>query len=160
MNNITMYMILISLLGAGLMAGTFYAFSTFIIKAIARTPTAEAINTMQSINIVVINRWFLIVFIGTALLSLLLIINQLIYRQTAYYWIISASLLYISGTFLVTVVGNVPLNDELGNISANDGRAAKLWQRYIKQWSRWNHLRTLCSIIATLLFAIGLMKTT
>ena len=57
-------------IGAGLMAGTFFAFSTFIMAALARVPAAEGIRSMQAINITVINPFFMLAFMGTALISL------------------------------------------------------------------------------------------
>lgn len=43
-------------LGSALMAGTFFAFSSFIMGALGRLPPAEGISAMQSINVVVLNR--------------------------------------------------------------------------------------------------------
>lgn len=55
---------LLSALGCGLIAGVFLAFSAFIMKALTRVAPAQGILAMQSINIVVINPWFLGVFFG------------------------------------------------------------------------------------------------
>ena len=52
-------------LGAGLVAGIFFAFSTFVMGALGRLPQAAGISAMQSINVVVINPVFLSVFMGT-----------------------------------------------------------------------------------------------
>ncbi|MGG6293630.1 hypothetical protein ACQ4M4_04325 [Leptolyngbya sp. AN02str] len=46
-------------LGCGLIAGIFFAFSTFVMNALAQQPPAQGIATMQSINITVINPWFM-----------------------------------------------------------------------------------------------------
>jgi len=62
---------LVSALGSGLMAGVFFAFSAFIMNALARLPAAQGIAAMQSINIVVLNFWFGSVFFGTALICAL-----------------------------------------------------------------------------------------
>jgi uncharacterized membrane protein len=48
--------------GSGLMAGTFFAFSVFVIGALARS---QGIAAMNSINVVVLNAVFLGVFLGT-----------------------------------------------------------------------------------------------
>lgn len=58
----------LSALGCGLMAGVFFAFSTFVMKALGALPPAQGIAAMQSINVAVINRWFMAAFFGTALL--------------------------------------------------------------------------------------------
>jgi uncharacterized membrane protein len=46
---------LFTALGCGLMAGFFFAFSAFVMKALARHSAAEGIAAMQSINVAVIN---------------------------------------------------------------------------------------------------------
>jgi uncharacterized membrane protein len=56
---------LVAALGCGLMAGVFFAFSAFVMKALSRLPPAEGIAAMQCINVAVINPLFLGVFIGT-----------------------------------------------------------------------------------------------
>ena len=59
-----------ALLGAALIGGVFFAFSSFVMKALSRVPSAESIAAIQPINVVVINPSFLGSFIGTAMLSL------------------------------------------------------------------------------------------
>ena len=55
--------------GSGLIGGVFFAFSTFIMQALARMPAAQGIAAMQHINVTVLNPWFLGVFMGTGLIS-------------------------------------------------------------------------------------------
>ncbi len=57
---------LFSALGCGLMAGVFFAFSTFVMNALARLQPTQGIAAMQSINITVINPLFMAAFLGTA----------------------------------------------------------------------------------------------
>jgi uncharacterized membrane protein len=59
-----------ALLGSAVVGGIFFAFSSFVMKALARVPSAEGIGAMQSINVVVLNPSFLGAFIGTAVVSL------------------------------------------------------------------------------------------
>jgi uncharacterized membrane protein len=65
MSNLTFILTLLSALGSGLIAGVFFAFSTFVMRALGRLPPHEGIAAMQSINIVVINPWFMTAFLGT-----------------------------------------------------------------------------------------------
>ena len=53
-------------LGCGIIGGVFFAFSTFVMKALDRLPAPAAITAMQSINVVVINPVFLGLFFATA----------------------------------------------------------------------------------------------
>ena len=52
-------------IGAALVAGIFYAFSTFVMQALGRLAPREGIAAMQSINVVVINPLFFLAFFGT-----------------------------------------------------------------------------------------------
>ena len=61
----------VALLGSALIGGVFFAFSSFVMKALARVPSHEGIAAMQSINVVVLNPSFLGVFMGTTVISVL-----------------------------------------------------------------------------------------
>jgi uncharacterized membrane protein len=65
---------LLAALGCGLVAGIFFAFSTFVMKALAQLEPKEGIAAMQWINITVINPWFMTVFLGTAIACFYLLI--------------------------------------------------------------------------------------
>ena len=56
---------LIWAVGAGLVASIFFAFSTFVMKALNRLPPAQGIAAMQFINVTVINPLFMTAFFGT-----------------------------------------------------------------------------------------------
>ncbi len=61
---------LILCIGAGTIGGVFFAFSSFVMKALTELPASQGIAAMQRINVVVLNPLFLGVFIGTAVLAL------------------------------------------------------------------------------------------
>ena len=67
--NLRFSLMLFTAIATGLSAGIFFAFSTFVMKALAQQPPAQGIATMQSINITVINPWFMTVFFGPSILS-------------------------------------------------------------------------------------------
>lgn len=148
-----------SALGCGLIAGVFFAFSTFVMNALARLPAPQGIAAMQLINITVINPWFMLPFLGTALICVLLLLSLLLTWQkpgTAY--ILLASLLYLVGTFLVTIVFNVPLNDALAKVDPGGTEGANLWSNYLSQWTFWNHVRTAAALMGAIAFTLALHK--
>jgi uncharacterized membrane protein len=75
--NLRFALILFTAIASGLVAGIFFAFSTFVMSALAHRPTAEGIAAMQEINITVINPWFMTAFLGTAVACLALGISLL-----------------------------------------------------------------------------------
>ncbi len=159
MNNYVFALKLFSVLGCGLIAGVFFAFSTFVMKALAQQPPAQGITTMQSINITVINPWFMTAFLGTATTCLFLAIASLLkwYQPGAVYLLVG-SLIYLIGTFLVTMVGNVPLNEALAIADPNSTDGAKLWATYLINWTLWNHVRTVAAILATASLTIAISR--
>lgn len=151
-------LILATALGSGLMAGVFLAFSSFVMQALARLPEQAGIAAMQSINITVINPLFLGIFFGTALGSIGLLLATLISPAPSA-MIIAGGILYLAGTFGVTVIGNVPLNNRLAGMEAMGDAAKAFWPNYIRRWSRWNHLRAVAATLATLAFICALRST-
>ncbi|NJL38595.1 MAG: DUF1772 domain-containing protein [Leptolyngbyaceae cyanobacterium RM2_2_4] len=152
---------LFSVLGCGLVAGIFFAFSTFVMKALAHLQPAQGITAMQSINITVINPWFLVAFFGTAVTCLLLTISSLLkWHQPGAVFLLIGSLLYLIGTVLVTIAFNVPLNDALAIANPNSPESADLWARYLTNWTVWNHVRTIAALAAATLLTIALCNQT
>ena len=143
-------------LGCGLIAGAFFAFSTFVMKALGRLPPAHGVAAMQSINVVVLNPWFLAPFVGTAAGCLALLLAALLrwHDPRAAYWL-AGSLLYLAGTFLETGAVHVPRNDALAAVAPESPEAANLWASYLSSWTAWNHVRTLAALGAAAAFTIA-----
>lgn len=148
---------LFSVLGCGLIAGVFFAFSTFVMNALARRPPAQGIAAMQAINITVINPLFMTAFLGTAAACFFLAVSSLLkWNQPGAVYLLIGSLLYLVGTLGVTMVFNVPLNDALANVKPDSTEGGRLWASYLTNWTLWNHVRTAAALAATALFTIAL----
>jgi len=148
---------LFAVLGCGLIGGVFFAFSTFVMKALAQQPPAAGIATMQSINITVINPWFMTAFVGTAVACIILAISSLLkWHQPSGIYLLFGCILYVFGTFGVTMIFNVPLNDALAIAKPDSPEGANLWANYLTDWTFWNHVRTIAALAATALFTITL----
>ena len=144
-------------LGSGLMMGLFFAFSSFIMKALARLPASSGVAAMQAINVSVLNVLFMGVFLGTAAVCVALVITA--YRgwgETGSSLLMTSGLLYLFGILLVTVFFSVPLNDSLAAVEPASKAGAELWPRYLEQWTAWNHVRTIAGLLATAGFALAL----
>ena len=111
----------LSILGTGLVAGIFFAFSVFVMRALGRLPPTGGIAAMQSINVAVLNPVFFAAFFGTAVLSLALAVAALVGWSLPY--LLAGSLLYLVGTILVTIVFNVPLNNRLASVTPDSAEA-------------------------------------
>ena len=143
-------LIAISALGCGLIAGVFFAFSSFIMGALGKLPPNQGIAAMQSINVVVINPLFLGVLFGTAALALLLGFGAIRHLgDPGAIWVVAGSSLYVIGTIVVTMAFNVPLNNALAAIDPASGEGVAVWAGYLQNWTSWNHVRGLAALTAS-----------
>jgi uncharacterized membrane protein len=148
---------LLTALGAATVGGVFFAFSSFVMKALADLPPAQGIAAMQRINVVVINPWFLGVFMGTALLAVAcVVVAVLAWSAPHSAWLLAAGLLYAVGTFGVTGALNVPRNDRLARLDACSPEAAAYWPAYLREWTRWNLVRTVAALASAACAALVL----
>jgi uncharacterized membrane protein len=156
-NNLRFPLTLFAALGCGLIAGVFFAFSSFVMNALARLQPTQGIAAMQSINITVINPLFMAAFLGTAVACILLAISSLSrWHQPGAAYLLVGSLLYLVGTVGVTIVFNVPLNEALAIVEPSSTDGASLWVSYLTNWTFWNHIRTAAAIAAAAALTIAL----
>jgi uncharacterized membrane protein len=144
-------------LGCGLIAGVFFAFSTFVMPALKRLPPAHGIVAMQSINKLAVTPAFMSALFGTAVACLGLVAWAVIWsgeRPAAL--VLAGSVLYIVGTIGVTIACNVPLNDRLATLRPQGADAAGRWDEYATKWSAWNHVRAAAALVAAATLTIAL----
>jgi uncharacterized membrane protein len=143
-------------LGCGLVAGGFFAFSTFVMAALGRLPPEEGIAAMQAINVVVLRSPFLAVFVGTgATCGALVLIALSTWERPSSAWLLAGAGLYLLGTIAVTGLHNVPLNNALAAVVSGDPGGATIWERYLVDWTRWNHIRTAAALGSAAALAIA-----
>lgn len=144
-------------LGSGIVGGMFYAFSSFVMRALARLPAEQGVSAMNAINVVVITPSFMLAFMGTALLGLALAGAALFGTAPPGGALVpAAALLYVVGCFALTMAINQPMNLRLAAMPA--AQAAAYWPDYVARWTRWNHVRTAASLLASALFVAGLLR--
>jgi len=150
-------LLLLVCVGAGTVGGVFFGFSSFIMKALAQLPPRQGVAAMQRINVVVLNPPFLGVFMGTAVLGAACAIAAFVpWSPPRSPWLLAAAVLYVAGTFFVTMAFNVPRNQRLASLDAESSEAAVYWPVYVQQWSMWNHVRTAASLVAAACAGIAL----
>src|SRR5262249_34286345 len=122
-------------------------------------PPDQGIAAMNSINITVINPWFMTVFLGTPIVcAILFVIALLKWSEPGAAIILAASLIYVVGSLVVTLAFNVPLNNELARVTSAAGEGGALWTRYLSDWTFWNSVRTAAPLLAMVLFIWGLIQ--
>lgn len=157
MTRILLASTVLAALGSGVMAGFFYGFSNVVMGALGRLPAPAGITVMQQVNIVVINPLFMLLFMGTALLSLLLVAAPLIgYGGPGSGFAAAGAVAYLVTIMVVTMVFNVPMNNALATVDADSAAGATLWADYLTRWTLWNHVRGIGGFVSMALFVLAL----
>jgi uncharacterized membrane protein len=158
MDQLFIFLVILCALGSGAIGGVFFAFSNFVMPALARIAPAEGIRAMQAINVTVLNRLFLGTFMGTGLLSIAAIVVALLrWDGLGSLCAVLGGVTYVLGSILVTMRGNVPLNNALMRVTQADVLGEATWRGYVRDWARWNHVRTIACFIAMALFMLALI---
>jgi uncharacterized membrane protein len=147
-------MTLCAILGCGLMAGLFFAFSVCVMRSLGRLPPEKGMVAMRSINVTILNPVFLSVFLVTgAACAFALVWAILHWQMPSARYLLAGSLFYLVGVLVVTGVFSVPMNNALDAARPNTPEGLQIWTTYLSNWTAWNHVRTVASLIATGLFA-------
>jgi uncharacterized membrane protein len=142
-----------SAIGCGLLAGLYFAFSTFIMTALGRIDQVAGISAMNAINIEIVRSLFMPFFLATTLSSAALAGLAIVrWGEAGAAAMLLGGIIYVLGMFVVTMVFNVPLNDALAAVDPKSAAAPPLWTRYLSDWTFWNHVRTIASTAACALF--------
>lgn len=140
-------------IGCGIMAGVYFTFSAFVMKSLASIGASAGIAAMQSINDVILRSAFMPLFFGTSLAAAAAV---LLYAMNPDFsggiWMALAGGIYFAGMFLCTVFFNVPLNNKLKATDPASSEGAEVWIMYLRVWTRWNHVRTIASTVASAFF--------
>jgi uncharacterized membrane protein len=139
----------------GVIAGVLFIFSVCIMPTLQARPAAEAIATMQSINVTIVNPLFMLAFMGGTLLCGLLAVASLVSRGEGGWWRFAGAALFVVGVFFVTGAANVPLNDQLASVDPHSAHGVSVWQHYLTAWTAWNHVRTIAAVASTAILAVA-----
>jgi uncharacterized membrane protein len=152
----SLYFCLFLALWSALVGGVFKAFSEFIMAGLLRAEPAAGIESMQWINRTVLRTEFVAALLSIAVFSVAFAIYALfVFTGPGRLSIVVAALIYIPSVFLMTILGNVPMNNRLEKLDHRSDKAAVYWVIYGKQWTRLNHIRTLGSIVTAGLYLIS-----
>lgn len=141
----------------GIMAGFFFAFSVVVMPGLEETDPLAAMAAMQAINDAVANAAFALGFFGALVFCLAIIASALARRRGRGWLGLVATVIYLVGVFGVTVAFNVPLNDDLAQLDPSLSANASAMAEYIREWTAWNHVRTVAGIAAFALLISSLV---
>jgi uncharacterized membrane protein len=150
----------VTAIGSAAVGGLFYAFSTFVMRGLDRTQPVDAITAMRGINAEAqANAPFLLMFLGSALLALVVgVIAAIQVRQPGSWWLLAGAVFGIVAA-IVTIAFNVPLNNQLdavNQVGLSPADAAREWRHYFTTWTAWNHVRSSSGFVGAALLLVGL----
>lgn len=152
----TLYFILFLALWSAVIAGVFSAFSEFIMAGLLRGSPASGVEAMQQINRTVIRTQFVAGIMLIPFLAVGLALYAIIHFEgTLLATLILAPAVYVPSVFLMTLFGNVPMNDRLDRLDHRSPEAEAYWREYGRDWTRLNHVRTLGSLITAGLYLVA-----
>lgn len=150
-------LVVAGILGTGLVAGVFYGFSAFVMRGLAALPPAQGVAAMNAINVAAVRPAFMAVFAGSAALSALIaVVTFVVWPDEGRVELLLGSALYLAGSFGLTIVANVPRNDRLARLIPGAPAAAEYWPVYVREWTLWNHVRTVAAAAAALVYISAL----
>lgn len=141
-------------------SGILYGFSDFIMRALNKLPAQNAISTMNHINVSVYKSVFMVLFMLLVPVSIAIAIFSIVtIGWSDSITVIVATGLYVFGMFMVTGMGNVPLNEELKNHSLNGNHdSSTTWHHYYVTWTKLNSLRCVLGAASSVGFIIAALK--
>ncbi|MGH6735202.1 MAG: DUF1772 domain-containing protein [Methyloceanibacter sp.] len=160
MEQIIFVVTMLTALGTALLAGNFFAFSAFLMKALSGLSAERGITAMQAITASIRSPLFLVVFFGTAALAAILsgvAVLEWSTRPGACY-LLAGALLFLMGAFPITMMKNVPLNNELARAAPDTKEGRDMWAKFQSSWGMWNHIRTITSLAACAAFIMALVE--
>lgn len=146
-----------ALLCTALLAGTFFAFSMVLMRALGGLSAERGVVAMQATARSIKRVPFLVLFFGTAILCAVLgVLSALFWQEDYAHSLAAGAALFLLGGFGITMLRSVPLNNALLAWSPDATGARARWDHYRVIWVRWNHLRTITTLVACFCFALAL----
>jgi len=147
----------------GLSAGLCFTWANAITPGIGRLDDMSYLMSFQQMNRAILNPMFIMTFFGPSLLG---IISLIAFRgeSGALIWVmIVAVAIYFFGVVLVTIFGNVPLNNTLDATELSSaGRVdlKTLRNLFEVKWNRLHGIRTISALVSFVLLIISLIQIT
>ncbi|MER5788687.1 anthrone oxygenase family protein [Streptomyces sp. NPDC001980] len=150
-------LVLLGVLGAGLVAGVFCGFSTFVMRGLASLPPAQGIAAMNAINRAALTPAFMLVFAGSAVVcAMIAVVTFVVWPDDGKVELLLGSGLYLFGSFGLTAMANVPRNEALAKLEPGAPEAVSYWPVYVREWTLWNHVRTVAAAAAAVVYVLAL----
>ena len=145
----------IAILFTGLMAGIFFTWSNAVKPGIGKLSDLEYLTALQSMNRVILNNTFKLVFIGAVIaVAFVPIFYFNLYPKNIFWLFISALIIYWFGAFGVTIFGNIPLNEILDKCNLESMTLSEIKALRTSIEAKWNNLNLIRSVSSFITFIL------
>lgn len=150
---------LLAACGAAVTGGVYLAFSAMVMPALRSRPAAEAIVTMQCVNVAAVRAPFMVVFFGSAVTAVTVVVVEVVEvvgaRAEGAAGVgtvvgVAGAALSLAG-FLVTVAYNVPRNDLVAALDPGSLADQSRWLGIARGWTAANGVRGGLSVVGAAL---------
>ncbi|MFE7615159.1 DUF1772 domain-containing protein [Streptomyces sp. NPDC057496] len=138
----------LAVITTGLYAGLMLTFLTSIMPGLAILPDERFTDAMRRFNEKVPGPFFLLLFFGVIAFPAVVVFGD----DGTDRVLALAALACAVGSHLITVAGNVPLNNRLAQSEGDDDSAARA--AFEGRWNRLHRVRTLLSLAAFVLLTV------
>ncbi|MFI6286447.1 DUF1772 domain-containing protein [Streptomyces sp. NPDC051018] len=156
----------LAIISTGLYAGFMLTFRTGVMPALARLSDEQFLAAMRRINEVVPRPLFLLTFFGIIVFPAVCLVVPVDDRGDTQLWLLVAGLVCSVINHIITVAGNVPLNNALaaaekdGASGDGSGRAdSEVRAAFEPRWNRLHLVRTLFTIAAFVLLVSSALSS-
>ena len=150
---------LVAVVLTGAIFGFFYAWVCSTMWGLDNADPRVAVEAMQAMNASVRNAVFFPAFFLTPVaLGLAAVLLRRDGRRRGAFWFGLAAATYFFGGLVLTMVVNVPMNEDLALHTdvLTEAEATRIWDDYSRPWQLWNIARTVASGTALVFAANGL----
>lgn len=139
------------------MAGFYFAFSIAVMPALQQSPDTAGMTTMQSLNHSSDHPLFVLGFWGAMALAMIGSVLALRSRCEGWVALTAGCVLYLIASVGVTLLGNLPMNNELALLGPESANGLGVWLKYLQDWTLLNQLRTVLCMAAAAFALIPLL---
>ncbi|MEM8510075.1 MAG: DUF1772 domain-containing protein [Bacteroidota bacterium] len=141
----------------GLVAGLCFTWGNAVTPGIGQLDDQSYLSAFQQMNRSILNPIFYGVFMGSLMVGIVAVFTSKGISPTHFWMVFTAVLIYFFGVILVTVFGNVPLNELLDTTNLAQSSAEELSalrQQFEEPWNRFHTIRVVTGTIAFALLII------
>jgi len=149
-------LVVTGMIGAAVSGGSFFAFSNFVIPALAKLQPGDGASAMQAINVAAPTPTFVAAIAGAGLAGIPVVLASVDGLDDVAVQYVAAGAALSLASFVITVAGNVPRNNALDAVDADSGAGRSYWSQYLTSWTRLNTLRTLTSLASVAAYGLAL----